>query len=67
MRITGERATILNDISISGDYRWEQANFEDRSSRLNGGNSDNGGLARVNWNEAWNYWNNGSFRPLEVL
>ncbi len=46
---------------------WYEEYFEDRSNRLNGGNSDNGGLANVNWNEARNHWNNRSLRPLEVL
>ena len=43
----------------------EAGKFEDRSHRLFGGNSDNGGLASVNWNEARNHWSNRSFRPLE--
>ena len=53
--------------SIFGDYGRKRAIFfEDRDRRLNGGNSDNGGLANVNWNNAANHWDNKSFRPLEV-
>jgi len=33
---------------------------------LNGGNSDNGGLANVNCNEVNNHWNNRAVRPLGV-
>jgi len=40
--------------------------FEDAGNRLNGGNSDNGGLSNCNWNNSWNRWNNGAVRPLVV-
>lgn len=40
--------------------------FEDRGNRLNGGNSDNGGLANVNYNLASNHWSNRAFRFLEM-
>ena len=42
----------------------EAGKFEDRSCRLNGGDSDNGGLANIDWNETRSRWCNGSFRPL---
>lgn len=51
---------------IFGDNRRKRTIFEDRDNRLNGGNSDNGGLANVNYNPADNHWNNKSVRPLEV-
>ncbi len=47
-------------------YGWKLANFESRDNRLHGGNSDNGGLANVNYNGADNRWNNQGFRFLEV-
>lgn len=40
--------------------------FEGAHNRLNGGNSDNGGLANVNWNNADNRNDNWSPRPLGV-
>lgn len=54
------------DDGNTNTWVWYEEYFEDRGKRLNGGNSDNGGLANVNWNDADNSWNNRSVRPLVV-
>jgi hypothetical protein len=46
---------------------WYEEFFGGRVRRLSGGNSDNGGLARVYWDHAALHWGYKSFRPLVVL
>lgn len=46
---------------------WYDEHFEDAGSRLDGGHSDNGGLARVNYSNVDRRWDDGSFRLLGVL
>lgn len=58
------RFLSANQSSVVGT---EVDNFEDREHRLNGGNSNYGGLANVSYNWSDNHWNNRSFRPLEVF
>ncbi len=45
--------------------RWHDA--QGSRNRLYGGNSDNGGLSNVNWNDADNRNENIGFRPLDRL
>lgn len=61
----GQTQIILH--KIIGDMEGSRQIFDSRRNRFNGGNSDNGGLANVNANDASNRWNNRSFRFLEVL
>lgn len=46
---------------------WHEEFFEDRGYRLDGGNSDRGGLAFVSCSWADDHWNDHSLRPLAVL
>ncbi|MEK7503015.1 MAG: hypothetical protein AAB556_01060 [Patescibacteria group bacterium] len=62
----GENKFLLKLLNFRR-HGWRQANFEDCSNRLNGGNSNYGGLSDFNWNWSGNRWYDKSFRPLEVL
>ncbi|MFH1611983.1 MAG: hypothetical protein ABH887_01835 [bacterium] len=55
------------DDGNTNTWCWHEEYFEDRGGRLNGGNSDNGGLAGVGYGSVGDRWNNRSVRPLEVL
>jgi hypothetical protein len=46
---------------------WCEEYFEDRGSRLDGGNSDYGGLANAFRDDSGSHWGCCSFRPLAVL
>ena len=46
---------------------WYEEYFGGASGRLNGGSSDYGGLADVNWDSVGDRWSRQAFRPLVVL
>jgi len=48
-------------------WYWLEQFFEGTHLRLNGGNSDYGGLASIDWDDSNEPWNCISFRPLAVL
>lgn len=63
---------LYSEMSRKGDGQtntsvWYDELFGDAEYRLNGGNSDIGGLANVNYDRVDDHWNDGSFRLLGVL
>ncbi len=55
------------DDGNTNTWVWYEEYFEDRAGRLYGGNSDDGGLAFVDYDYADHHWDDWSVRSLAVL
>ena len=62
-----QKKVLFFNKSIFGDWDENKQIFEGGRYRLNGGNSNCGGRANVNYNSVSNHWNNISCLPLVVL